>query len=133
MKTKELDTAVQELMELFPKSFINSINELILVPKTNLYFRLEDVETLLDLKCKIIAWCSRACCKTAPFHSTWRNEQYQKEVRNAVNNYFGTDFNVEEWMYIYTYLGNDIRRELCEKFVESDFDIEVIKKECGND
>ena len=28
--------------------------------------------------------------------------------------------------YVYTYLGNDIRRELCEKFIDSGYDLKVI-------
>lgn len=118
-------------MALFPGSFINAHNELILVPKTNLYFRLEDINTLLDFKCKIIAWCSRACCKSTPYYSTWRNLQYQKNIRERLNYYFGIDFDETQWLYIYTYLGNDIRRDVCEKFVNSDFlDLNIIKQEC---
>lgn len=130
MKTKELQNAVDELMKLFNGSFINSHNELILVPKTNLYFRLEDIETLLDLKCKVIAWCSRHACKTMAYRVNWRNEKYQTEVRLRINNFLGVKFDKEQWMFIYTYLGNDIRRKLCERFIESGYDLSVIKKEC---
>lgn len=117
-------------MELFEGSFINHINELILVPKTNLYFRLEDIETILDLKCKVIAWCSRHAFKTTYCRVDWRNEKYQAEVRGKINKYLGVDFGIEEWEDIYTHLGNDIRRKVCEKFVESGYDLEVIKREC---
>ena len=130
MTTQELQNAVNKLMKLFDGSFINSHNELILIPKTNLYFRLEDIETLLDLKCKVIAWCSRHACKTPYCRVQWRNEKYQAEVRMRINNFLGVDFNADEWMLIYTYLGNDIKRKLCEKFVESGFNLEVIKEIC---
>lgn len=117
---------VQRLMQLFEGSFINSHNELILVPKTNLYFRLEDIATDKDLKCKVIAWCSRAACKSMPYRVQWRNEQYWKSVRDKINAFLGTNFSAEERLYIYTYLGNDIHRSLCEKFIDSGYDLKMI-------
>lgn len=130
MKLNEVQKSVMELMKLFNGSFINSQNELILVPKTNLYFRLEDIETISGLKCKVIAWCSRHACKTPYCRVQWRNEKYQASVREKINKFLGVDFDLDEWTLIYTYLGNDIRRELCVKFIESGYDLEVIKKEC---
>lgn len=126
-KSKELQSEIQRLMGLFDGCFINSQNELILVPKTNLYFCLGNIETVLDLKCKVIAWCSRDACKTQYCRVNWRNEKYQKNVRDAINSFLGTEFTAEDWMYIYTYLGNDIRRKVCEKFIESGYDLSVIK------
>ncbi len=41
---------VFEVMKQFPGSFINHNNELILIPKVNLYIRLEDVNTPTELK-----------------------------------------------------------------------------------
>ena len=130
MKSQELQNEIQRLMELFEDSFINPRNELILIPKTNLYFLLGDIETILDLKCKVIAWCSRHTYKAEPFDVQWRNEKYQAEVRERINKFLGIDFGVEEWEFIYTKLGNDIRRKVCEKFIESGYDLEVIKREC---
>lgn len=129
MGTNELNSAINELMQLFPGSFINSGNELILEPKTNLYFCLDDIESLLDLHCKVISWCSRAACKTAPYHTNWQNEKYQAKVRERINEFLGTDFAVDEWYFIYTYLGNDVNRTLCKKFVLSNYDLDVIKLE----
>ena len=130
MKTQELQNAVNKLMAIFRGSFINHLNELILVPKTNLYFRLDDIETLLDLKCKVIAWCSRHAFKTEYCNQQWRNGKYQAEVRERINKFLGVEFGIEEWELIYAYLGNDIRRKVCEKFIESGYDLEVIKREC---
>lgn len=108
--------------------FINRLNELILIPKTNLYFSLKNVETAFDLKCKIIAWCSRDCCKSMPYRQNWRNEKYQKEVRDKINEFLRVKFNENEWMLIYTYLGNGCHSDLCKQFVENDFDINIIKE-----
>lgn len=116
------------LSMLFPNSFVNRQNELILIPKTNLYFLLNNLKTYFDLKCKIISACSRDCCKSMPYRQNWRNKKYQSEVREKINEFLRVDFNEEEWMLIYTYLGNGCNGDLCKQFVESEFDINVIKE-----
>ena len=40
----------------FPNAFINNSNELILIPKINLYFMLDDVSNMLEFNCKMIEW-----------------------------------------------------------------------------
>ena len=40
------------------RPFINNINELILDKPLNIYFRLDDIETELDYKCKVLEWVS---------------------------------------------------------------------------
>ena len=121
--------SVQELMRLFPQSFINASQELILVPgRANLYFRLEDVDSVETLWCKVIEWCSRDACKSEPFYQSARNEKYQAEVRNNINEFLGVDFDAEQWREIYTRLGNGCNRELCRAFVQSDFDLSLLKK-----
>lgn len=126
--TDELQTAVKELMGLFPKSFINSENELILVPKTNLFFRLNEINTHKELYAKIIAWCSRDACKSEPFYASKRNEQYQREIRYALNEYLGVDFSKGDWELIYGRLGNGCNRELCDKFIDTDYDLTILQK-----
>lgn len=128
MELTYLQKKIVELMQLFQDSFINYDNELILIPKTNLYFRLEDIETFFDLQCKVIARCSRDCCKTQPYIQELANQKYQESVRNKVNKYLDINFNEEEWMLIYTYLGNGCHSDLCKQFVESNFDINIIKE-----
>ena len=127
MMFDEIQTSVKELSELFPKSFINNCGELILVPKTNLYFRVKDLQSVHDLRCKIVAWCSRDACKSEPFYHTKRNEEYQRFVRDNINTFLGTTFSQEEWLLIYTYLGNGCHEDLCKAFVGSDYDLNLIK------
>lgn len=123
-----IEQSVKELMDLFPKSFINSLDELILDPKSNLYFRLDNIETIEELQYKVIEWCSRAACKSMPYKQTWRNEVYHEKIRDRINEFLGVDFAEDDWLLIYTYLGNNINRPLCVKFLESEYDLEVIKE-----
>jgi hypothetical protein len=102
-----------------PKCFINHNFELIVEPKHNIYFRLEDVENELELKCKVLAWLSRPSCKGV-------SEYWQKRIRAIVNEYLETEFTFEEMQEIYTYLGNDCNRERTIKFIESNYDLKVL-------
>lgn len=110
---------VKELMQLFNNSFINQNNELILVPRTNLYFRLDDVNNYQDLCYKIFAWCSRDCSKSEPYYAKWRNEKYREYVRNNINTFLGVDYNENDWLDIYSKYGNGCNKNECIEFIKN--------------
>jgi hypothetical protein len=112
-QTTNVTTDIQRLIErtkdMFPKSFINERNELILEPKNNIYF-----------KCKLIAWLSRPCCKGL-------SDYWQRKILKSFNEFLGTNFTKEEMSQIYRVLGNDVSRELCVEFIESNYDLSLLK------
>lgn len=119
MNIKLVKSFMNIVQKYSPKCFINSNFELIIEPKNNIYFRIEDVETELDLKCKVIAWLSRPSCKGV-------SNYWQKKIRTIVNEFLDTKFTFEEMEEIYTYLGNDCNREKTIKFIESGYDLNVL-------
>lgn len=128
MKDDTYYTQLFRLMRLFPGSFINSSCELILHRDSNLYLNLNKVEGIESLKYRVISACSRAAYKTEPYYQPKKNTVFQDAVRGAINEFLGVDFSRDEWCLIYTYLGNDIRPELGEKFVASGFDLRLIEQ-----
>jgi hypothetical protein len=118
---------LKAIREEFCDNFINSRNDLILIPKTNLYFRLEDVETELDLICKLLEWCSRDAYKTEPFRNDYRNQKYQDSVREHINNILRTEFTRDEMEEIYCKLGGCVNRQKTIKFIDSNYDISLLK------
>ncbi|ATF13551.1 hypothetical protein A616_16675 [Brevibacillus brevis X23] len=102
-----------------PNCFINHNFELIVEPKNNIYFRLEDVETELELKCKVLAWLSRPSCKGISDH-------WQKRIRAIINEFLGTDFTLDDMHEVYTRLGNDCNRKLSINFIESNYDLSLL-------
>ena len=118
---------VDSLSECFPTSFINERGEFIAYPKTNLYFNLGNCKSLLDVKCKVLEWFSRDCHKSMPFRSNWRNEEYHKQMLERVNEFLGTDFSISDMAIIYQKLGNAIRHSLTIQFVESDYNLSLLK------
>lgn len=125
----KIETYLSKLMDIFPDSFINRLNELILIPETNLYFRLNDVESEFDVKCKLLEWCSRDATKAMPYQIDKRNKIYQDKVRVKINKYLGTDFNREQMEVIYCELGNKINHSLTIKFIENSYDFNVFEVE----
>lgn len=102
-----------------PNCFINHNLEIIIEPKNNIYFRLEDVQTEVQLMIKVLSWLSRPSCKGV-------SNYWQKRIRAIVNEYLRTDFSFEDMNQIYTRLGNDCNRQLCRRFISSDFDMNIL-------
>ena len=120
--------SVQKALKHLSGSFINHNNEIILIPKFNVYTLLDDVETDDDFKVKLCEWFSRDCCCALRYSYKKRLDQYYQENTDAFNFICGTNFTVEQMEYIYTYLGNGIKHELAKKFVKGGFDLSIIER-----
>ncbi|WP_438312258.1 hypothetical protein [Sporosarcina sp. FA9] len=116
-----LKSIINHSLRIFPKCFINHSNEIILEPKNNVYFRLEDVNTALDFKCKMFAWLSRPIAKSL-------NKYWSPKVLKSLNELLETNFTKADMYLIYDALGNDINRALSIKFIESNYDLKVLIK-----
>lgn len=120
---------VTDLLEIFPNSFVNENQEFIAVPKTNLYFILENCNSLLDIKCKVLEWFSRDAYKAEPFRRNLRNEEYQNNIREKMNDFLGTDFTRDDMKIIYCKLGNAIKHNLTIEFINSGYDMNLLCQE----
>ena len=120
--------SVQKALKHLNGSFINHNNEIILIPKFNVYTLLDDVNTDDDFKVKLCEWFSRDCCCALRYSYKKRLDRYYQENTDAFNFICGTNFTVEQMEYIYTYLGNGIKHELAKKFVKGGFDLSIIER-----
>ena len=120
--------SVRLAMQIFPNSFINHNNEIILIPKFNVYTLLDDVETDEDFKVKLCEWLSRDCCCTLRYSHQKRLNRYYQENTDRFNRICGTNFTVEQMDFIYTYLGNGVKHELAKQFVSGGFDLTIIER-----
>lgn len=112
---------VTKALRVFPCSFINANEEIILEPTNNVYFRLEEVTSELDFKCKMFAWVSRPIAKGLGKH-------WSKRVLKSFNDFMGTEFTKDDMYAIYDRLGNDINRKLTIAFIESNFDMKLLER-----
>lgn len=116
------------LLTSFPRSFINERDEFIAHGRTNQYIILSNCETPLDVECKILEWFSRSAHKTAPYSQEWRNEKFREFMLNGINAFLDTHFTKQDMDEIYCALGNAINHEKTVRFVESDYDFDVLKE-----
>lgn len=114
-------------MDCFPNSVINHNAELIVHAKSNTYFILKDCENETDVKCKVLEWLSRPAHKTEPYNTKRSNDKFHRFILNGVNQFLEKDFTKEDMERIYTYLGNRCNHAKTLKFIESGYDMSVLK------
>lgn len=118
---------IQKLMSCFPRSFMNSCGEFIAHDKANEYFILHNCESELDVKCKTLEWFSRGAYKTEPYRTRKKNDEFHRFMLNGINSFLETEFTEEDMEVIYIYLGNAVNHEKTIRFIESGYDMNVLK------
>nr|DAY42987.1 MAG TPA: hypothetical protein [Caudoviricetes sp.] len=120
-----------KIMSAFPHSFIkyyvNGGFEITLDEKNVLWFSLGEIESDLELKRRFISAISR-CYKTEPYRTFKRNIGWQQKHMVAFNKVLGTNLTEDDFEYIYTYLGNGCNKPIAIKFIESGYDLNVLKQ-----
>ena len=121
-------STVLKLMRSFPGSFLNQYGEFIAHREANKYFQLSKCKDDLEIKCKVLEWLSRAACKTEPYKSKKKNEEFNDFMLRGINKFLGTDFDKCSMRTIYQELGNQVNRELTIKFINSGYDMAVLQE-----
>ncbi|NUU52615.1 hypothetical protein HP548_00625 [Paenibacillus taichungensis] len=111
---------VNYALHIFPKSFINNSNEIILEPRNNVFFAL-NIKTELEFKCKMFEWLSRPIAKEL-------NKYWSPRVLDCFNQLLRTNFTKDDMYRIYDLLGNSVNRKLTIQFIESNYDMELLKR-----
>lgn len=114
---------LHRLYDCFPNSFLNDSGEFIAHRKANIYFIFKNCETLLDVKCKVIEWFSRAAFKSEPFNSNYKNACLHDFMLDGINAFLETNFTAADMEIIYTYLGNAIKHQKTLEFIESGYNM----------
>lgn len=120
---------ITRLMKCFPQSFINQYGEFIAHRETNAYFKIDNCKSELDIKCKVLEWLSRDAHKAEPFRARRKNEEYRAFMMGGINRYLNTAFTAEQMEDIYTYLGNACNHEKTIRFIESGYQLYVLRED----
>lgn len=123
---------IQRLMRCFPRSFINGQGEFIAHEKANEYFRLDNCESELDVKCKVLEWFSQGAYKKEPYRTKKLNDEFHKFMLDGINEFLGTNFDTMDMEQIYTYLGNACDHEKTICFIESGYVMSVLTSEVAD-
>ena len=118
---------INKLIHSFPGSFINQNNEFIAHRRANEYFMLAGCKNEIDVKCKVLEWFSRGAYKTEPYRTESKNKEFHEFMLNGINSFLETDFTEEQMEEIYTYLGNACNHNKTIWFIESGYDMAVLK------
>lgn len=122
----EVYEELKKLMNCFSDSYINRQLELILIPKTNTYFRLEGCLTREDVISKVLMWCTRDIANAAPYVQVKRNIDFYVNNKKRLEKYLGASVNVD---IIYHCLGNGINPTLTKEFINSGFSMNLLFSE----
>lgn len=150
IKNIEVRKEIFKLLEIFEEGFINSCLDLVICHPINpvdiadgedfdykiwhgkgrnvycnVYFGIETCKSKLDVQRKVLEFWSRDAYKTE-FAGKEVNKLIHKYIRNGINEYLGTSFDEKDMEKIYTYLGNGVNHRLCETFIKSKFDLNVL-------
>lgn len=123
------DEILDKLFRAFPNAIINRSLEFVAdySPRINSYFDLKDIKSELQVQCKVLEWLSRDGCCSLHYSRSCKNKEVYEYHRDGINDFLGTNFSHEDIELIYRKLGNEINRRLTIQFVESGFDLEVLK------
>lgn len=116
-----------KVMKHFNGSYINSCGELIISDRGNVYFTATNCKTKEDVICKLLEWCSRPIAKGMPYATNKKNIEWRNSLLCGYNNYLGTNFTLEDMYWIYDKLGNAVNHELTIKFIQSGFDLSLVR------
>ena len=73
-----------------------------------------------SMACKVLEWLSRPALKEG-------HKDTRKWYLDGINKYLGTNFTHEDIEQIYCKLGNEVNRSLTLKFIDSNYNMEVLK------
>lgn len=122
----EVYEELKKLMNCFSDSYINRQLELILIPKTNTYFRLEGCLTREDVISKVLMYCTRDIARATPYKQVKRNINFYVRNKERLEKYLGASVNVD---IIYHCLGNGTNAKLTKEFINSGFSMNLLFSE----
>lgn len=125
--TPNLLEAIKRLMYIYNESFINSNFELILERKRNIFTVLSNLKTERDLIFNMLEWKTRPCIVGITDDDS-DAEKFRNSFNEFMHEYTHKNFTKEEISTIYKKLGNEVNRELTEKFIESGYDMEILEE-----
>lgn len=119
---------VFNLLNCFPGSFINAYRDVVISNQNNVYFNVTNCETKEEIVAKLLEWCSRDIAKGMPYRSERNNTVWREHMRDCLNKYLRTDFAAWDMEIIYDMLGNGVNHQLTDEFIQSGYDMSVLRK-----
>lgn len=134
--SEDLVNCRNDLLNAFLESFIDDYDEFIAFHESEegkhevrYFLSMQNCKSSFDIKCKLLEWFSRPAYKSTPFHHDENNERLHKFMLNGINTFLHTNFTKQDMAEIYQKLGNGVRHSKTIQFVESGYDLEVLRSD----
>lgn len=108
-------------------AYLNAFGDCILSDIGNVWFNAKKCKTKKDIICKLLESCSRPIAKGQPYRTENKNNEWRNSLLNCFNDYLKTNFSKDDMYLIYDKLGNGVNHELTLKFINSGFDLTLLK------
>lgn len=121
---------LKDLFRAFPNAIINHNLEFVADPnrRVNSYFRLDNCDSRMEARCKVLEYLSREAYKSKHYNVKWRNDLVHEYHRQGINAFCGTNFSHDDMEIIYAYLGNGVNRQKTLSFIYSGYNLAVLRE-----
>lgn len=123
---------IHRLKTCFPRGYMNFNNEFIAHRQANRNYgcaccALRNCTNAEEVICAAIESFSYDCCKSRPFKSSDVNIDFRQYMIDGMNDFLGTAFTENEFATIYVHLGNRADRQLTLLFVDSGYNVQMLR------
>lgn len=119
---------VLKVMRQFNDAGITSYGELVLSYKYNVFIQLNDVRNRKDFSLKLLVWLSQHTIHFERISADVESRSLSGNVVRAIKYITGKEFSFSDYMLIHELIGCGLNKELANKFMEQDFDMEVLRR-----
>lgn len=119
---------VLKVMRKFNNAGITSYGELVLSYKYNVFIQLNDVRNRKDFSLKLLVWLSQHTTHFERISSDVESRSFSGNVVRAIKYITGKEFSFSDYMLIHELIGCGLNKELANKFMEQNFDMEVLRR-----
>lgn len=126
------DEMVERLQQCFPDGRLNYYSEFIAHRGANRHYgaaclKLGGCETAEDVIAAALEMLTIDCCKSAPFETPDANIRFHKYMLKGMNKLLGMAFTEKQYLAIYTCIGNGINHQLTVDFIQSGYDLKILR------
>ena len=119
---------VLKVMRKFNDTGITSYGELVLSYKHNVFIQLNDVRNRKEFSLKLLVWLSQHTIHFEKISADVESRSFSGNVVRAIKYITGKEFSFSDYMLIHELIGCGLNKELANKFMEQDFDMEVLRR-----
>lgn len=129
---KEYIFIIDKLETSFKNSIYDHDKKVFRIKKNShtdlLRLKVIEEDTFKLVKCRILERLAPLAIKYQGYSQKWRNDRVKEEIKEGLNKFFNKDFNHSDIELINDKIGSATNRLLAKKFVDSDCNMEILRR-----